>query len=396
VNRKLFALMSTLVALLALVMMPVASPATAQGSATAAPTMAGTMVGTAAKLNDIVTQRSKDYLSDLSLAAPQGKLVDTSKFKKAPPYTIGFVNWSTANSWTVQIVNEVQHEASLYPEIKEFITVSSEGDANKQISQIEDLVARGVDLILLIPVAPEAIVPAVEEATKAGIPIVVFASLVKTDKYVTYLQADELQFGRKQGDWLMQQLKCKGNIIALNGVAGISTSDNRRQGLLDAIKACPDGGTSVKILAEADGSWAYDQGKQAVERMLAAYPQIDGVWSQGGAMTQGAIEAFEAAKRPLVPMTGEDNNGYMLYWQKRLAQGFKGMAASEPTWQSRVALQAGLRILQGIPVSSFYALQVPTIYEADVAKYVRPEYSDAYWTNSLLPKDVADKLYLKK
>jgi len=146
VNRKLFALMSTLVALLALVMMPVASPATAQGSATAAPTMAGTMVGTAAKLNDIVTQRSKDYLSDLSLAAPQGKLVDTSKFKKAPPYTIGFVNWSTANSWTVQIVNEVQHEASLYPEIKEFITVSSEGDANKQISQIEDLVARGVDL----------------------------------------------------------------------------------------------------------------------------------------------------------------------------------------------------------------------------------------------------------
>jgi ribose transport system substrate-binding protein len=344
-------------------------------------------------IDDVVTQRSTDYLSNPELAMPEGDLVDTSQYATEAPWTIGFINWSTANSWTVQIVNEVQHEATLYPEIEEFITVSSEGDANTQISQIEDMVARGVDAILLIPVAPDAIVPAVEEAAAAGIPIVVFASLVNTDAYVTYLQADELQFGRKQGDWLMEELGCEGNIIVLNGVTGISTSDQRRQGLLDAIAACPDGGANVTILAEEDGAWAYDQGKQIVERMLAAYPDIDGVWSQGGAMTQGAIEAFEAAGRPLVPMTGEDNNGFMLDWQERIPDGFKGMAASEPTWQSRVALQAVIRILQGMPVAPFYALQVPTIYEDQVGDYVRPEYSDAYWTNSLLPAEVADELY---
>lgn len=347
------------------------------------------------EIDDVVTRRSTDYLSNPELAVPEGDPVDTSQYATEAPWTIGFINWSTANSWTVQIVNEVQHEATLYPEIGEFITVSSEGDANTQISQIEDMVARGVDAILLIPVAPDAIVPAVEEAAAAGIPIVVFASLVNTDAYVTYLQADELQFGRKQGDWLMEQLECEGNIIVLNGVTGISTSDQRRQGLLDAIAACPDGGANVTILAEEDGAWAYDQGKQIVERMLAAYPDIDGVWSQGGAMTQGAIEAFEAAGRPLVPMTGEDNNGFMLDWQERIPDGFQAMAASEPTWQSRVALQAALRILQGMPVAPFYALQVPTIYADQVADYVRPEYSDAYWTNSLLPEDVADALYLK-
>jgi ribose transport system substrate-binding protein len=346
-------------------------------------------------IDDIVTQRSTDYLTNPDLAVPQGDPVDTSQYKEDAPWTIGFINWSTANSWTVQIVNEVQHEATLYPEIEEFITVSSEGDANTQISQIEDMVARDVDAILLIPVAPDAIVPAVEEATAAGIPIVVFAAQVNTDAYVTYLQADELQFGRKQGDWLMEQLGCEGNLIVLNGVTGISTSDLRRQGLQEAIEACPDGGANVTILAEEDASWAYDQGKQATERMLAAYPEIDGVWSQGGAMTQGAIEAFEAAGRPLVPMTGEDNNGFMLDWQERIPDGFQGMAASEPTWQSRVALQAAVRILEGMPVAPFYELQVPTIYADDVDNYVRPEYSDAYWTNSLLPDDVADALYLK-
>lgn len=343
---------------------------------------------------DIVTLRSIDYLNDTTISVPEGEPVDTSMYAKEGPYTIGFINWSTANSWTVQVVEEVRDEATLYPEIGEFIIVSSEGDADTQISQIEDMIVRGVDALLLIPVSPDAIVPAVEEAADAGIPIVVFGADVNTDVYVTKLLTDPRGFGRAQGDWLMETLNCEGKLIVLNGVTGISTSDERRGGLQDAIEACPDGGAGIEILAEEDAAWAYDQGKLAVERMLAAYPEIDGVWSQGGAMTQGAIDAFDAAGRALVPMTGEDNNGFLLAWQARLDEGFQAMSASEPTWQSRVALQAALRILQGQEVNSFYRLQSPVIFEEDIELYVRPEYSDAYWTNSRLSKEAADALYL--
>lgn len=343
---------------------------------------------------DIVTLHSTDYLNDTTIAVPEGDPVDTSMYAKEGPYTIGFINWSTANSWTVQIVEEVRDEATLYPEIEEFIIVSSESDADTQISQIEDMIVRGVDALLLIPVSPDAIVPAVEEAADAGIPIVVFGADVNTDVYVTKLLTDPRGFGRAQGDWLMEALNCEGKIIVLNGVTGISTSDERRGGLQDAIEACPDGGAGIEILAEEDAAWAYDQGKLAVERMLAAYPEIDGVWSQGGAMTQGAIDAFDAAGRALVPMTGEDNNGFLLAWQARLDEGFQAMSASEPTWQSRVALQAALRILQGQEVSSFYRLLSPVIFEEDIDLYARPEYSDAYWTNSRLSKEAADALYL--
>lgn len=347
----------------------------------------------AQEIEDIVTLRSTDYLSDETLAEPTGEEVDTSMWAKEPPYTIGFINWSTANSWTVQIENELRHEASLYPEIEELIVVSSDGDVNKQITQIEDMISIGVDVLLVIPVAPEPIAPAIELATENGIPVVVFASTSPGDNLTTLL-ADQVQFGRLLGDFLMEELGCEGNLIVLNGLAGISTSDQRRQGLTEAIEACPDGGANVTILAEEDALWAYDQGKLAVERMLAAFPDIDGVWSQGGAMTQGAIDAFEAAGRPLVPMTGEDNNGFMLAWEQRIDDGFRAISASEPTWQSRVALQAGLRILQGLPINSYYRLLVPTITADEIADYVRPEYSDAYWTNSLLPQEVADELYL--
>ncbi|HUN06723.1 MAG TPA: ABC transporter substrate-binding protein [Aggregatilineales bacterium] len=345
---------------------------------------------------DIVTEHSTDYLNDETLAVQEGEEVDTSAYAKEGPYTIGFINWSTANSWTVQIDEEIKHEATLYPEIEELITVSSDGDVNKQITQIEDMISLGVDALLVIPVATEPIIPALELAKEQGIPVVVFASAPPgEDTQVTTLWADQVLFGRLQGDFLMEELGCAGNIIVLNGLAGIATSDLRRQGLQEAIEACPDGGAGVTVLAEEDALWAYDQGKLAVERMLAAFPEIDGVWSQGGAMTQGAIDAFEAAGRPLVPMTGEDNNGFMLAWQERAADGFEAIAASEPTWQSRVALQAALRILQGIPVNSFYRLQVPTITSETLEQYVRPEYSDAYWTNSLLPKEVADEIYME-
>lgn len=347
-----------------------------------------------AQEDDIVSTQSTNYLSDTTIADPIGEMIETLQFQKEPPYTIGFINWSTANSWTVQIVEEVRDEATLYPQIEEFIIVSSEGDADTQISQIEDMIVRGVDALLLIPVSPDAIVPAVEEAADAGIPVVVFAANVNTDVYVTKLLANPVLFGRAGGDWLMNELECQGNIIVLNGVTGISTSDLRRQGLQDAIDACPDGGEGITILAEEDAAWAYDQGRLATERMLAAYPEIDGVWSQGGAMTQGAIDAFEAAGRDLVPMTGEDNNGFLLAWQERLDDGFRAMSASEPTWQSRVALQAALQILQGIPVNSYYELQVPVIFEDSIDQYARPEYSDAYWANSRLSQEAADPLYL--
>jgi ribose transport system substrate-binding protein len=347
------------------------------------------------EMADLVAEHSTDFLADTSLAIPEGEPADTSQYKKEGPYTIGFINWSSANSWTVQLTEEVKHEASKFSQIEEFIAVSADGDSNKQISQIEDMIARGVDALLVVPVSGEVVAPAIEQATQAGIPVIVFATAAATDQYVTYLQADEKQFGRIIGDFLMEQLGCEGNLIVLNGQAGISTSDQRREGLTEAIEACPDGGSKITILAEEDAQWAYDQGKLATERMLAAFPDIDGVWSQGGAMTQGAIEAFEGAGRPLVPMTGEDNNGFMLAWQERIPQDFKSIAASEPTWQSRLALQAALKALQGIPVAPFYSLQVPTITEAEVDQYVRPEYSDAYWTNSLLPKELADELYKK-
>lgn len=320
--------------------------------------------------------------------------VDTSVYKKAGPYKIGFSNISVVNSWRVQMVLELQSEAKRRSgEVKELLITDADGKVDKQIKDIEDLLAKGVDALLVTPASPEALVPVLSKAYKSGIPVIVFNSGLSGDQFTAFVGTDEIEFGYKGGSWLMEQLKCKGNIVALDGIAGNSVSEDRFKGLEKAMKECPDGGTNVKILGRYPADWAYDKGKIAMEKALAAFPQIDGVWSQGGAMTQGAIEAFIAAGRPLVPMTGEDNNGYLKAWKKNIPNGFKGMAASEPTWVSTVALDFALKALGGEKIPHSYMVPVPTIFQEDIDKFLRPEYSDSYWTNSKLSKDLADEKY---
>lgn len=326
-------------------------------------------------------------------AAAQGPMVDTSKFKKAGPYKIGFSNISVVNSWRVQMVRELEYEKTLHSDVSDLYITDAGGDINKQINDVNDLLAKGINALLITPASPDALIPAVKKAMGTGIPVIAFNSALTGDPETAYVGTDEVEFGYVGAKWLMQTLNCKGKIIELDGIAGNSISDDRVKGLQKAISQCPDGGKNIQILGRAPGDWAYDKGKNVTANFLNAFPQIDGVYSQGGAMTQGAIEAFQAAGRPLVPMTGEDNNGFMKAWKALESKGFKGIAASEPTWQSAVALQEALAALNGKPIPQINMIPVPTITNDNLDKYVRTDLSDDYWTNSHLPPDVANKYY---
>ena len=325
-------------------------------------------------------------------AAVAEGMVDTSQYKKDGPYTVGFSNISVGNSWRVQMVRELEYEASLHPEIEELLITDAGDDVNKQIADIEDLLAKGVDALLITPISPEAIVPAVEKALDQNIPVIVFNHALAGNIETAFIGTDEVEFGYVISQWLMDQLGCEGNLIALDGIAGTSISEDRFKGLENAIAECPEP-SKVTILSREPAGWDYATGKLATERALAAYPEIDGVWSQGVAMTQGAMEAFTAAGRPLVPMTGEDNNGFMMLWKELQPEGFKGIAASEPTWVSAEALKLALAALNGEPIEKQAFIPVPTITDETLDEYVRPDLSIDYWTNSKLPPELATEYY---
>ncbi len=314
------------------------------------------------------------------------KSVNTAKWVKKPGWTIGFSNISVVNTWRVQMVKEAEYEASKNPEISKFIVTNAEGNIAKQISDVEDMLAKGIDALIITPASPTALVPVIEKAYKMGIPVILFSTFAKTDKYVVSIQGDEVYFGEASMGWLAKELGGKGNIIALRGIAGNSAEQERWQGVQNVLKKYP----KIKVIGQEFADWAFDKGKMATENLLAAHPVINGVWSSGGAMTQGAVEAFVNANRKLVPMTGEANNGFVKTWLK---YDFPSVAPVYPTWISAEAVKAAVKVLKGEKVYRDYVLRPAPIDQTQAKQVVASDLSDSYWLDSHLPIATIKEIY---
>lgn len=300
---------------------------------------------------------------------------------------IGYDIYYLGNSWSVQLYQEFKWNAeNKFADKVDVTYVESEGDISKQISNIEDLIAQGVDVIITTPNDATALNATLQEARDAGIKVILLCAGVDGDCYDTLITVDDKEFGRVGAQWLVDKLGGKGKIICLNGISGVSVSEQRWEGAKEVFDANP----GIEVLAAEDGKWDYATGKSVTSDLLAAYPEVDGVWSQGGSMTLGAIEAFQAANRDLVPMTGEDNNGLLKKWKEL---GSDGIACAKPTWLSRVALESAVAMMNGETVEKDQINPVQTITTDELDKYVHPDLSDDIWCGTEMPEDVLKQIF---
>ncbi len=306
---------------------------------------------------------------------------------KEPPWTIGVANYSLGNSWRVHMFAELQYAADNDDRIAELVVTNADGNLAKQVSDIEDLMLRGVDALIVTPLSADGIAPVVEDAYDEGLPVVIYNNEIATDKFHSIVWVDEYKFGWLGGKWLDEQLGGEGDIVVLEGIAGTSTSDLRTQGALDAFSP------GVNVLAQQPADWAYDKGKAAMEDFITAYPEIDGVYSQGGAMSQGVIEALQAAGMPLVPITGEGYNGFLKTWTNNLDNGFSSIGPDEPTWQSVEALEQAIACLEGETIQKWHEIDLPIITDENVGEYVFPTCPDGVWANTKMDDATIDELY---
>ena len=172
----------------------------------------------------------------------------------------------------------------------------------------------------------------------------------------------------------------------LNGISGFTSNTLRYEGAMSVFDQNPD----IEILTAEDAGWDYAQAKTVTTDLLATYPEIDGVWSQGGAMTLGAIDSFNAAKRDLVPMTGEDNNGYL---KACINNDMEGIAVSKPTWLSRVAIENAIKLMNGEEVKKDDIYPVLTITTEEMPDYVHMDLSDDVWCGTELPESVLKEVF---
>lgn len=316
----------------------------------------------------------------------------TGDESSAGGYIIGFSNFGVGNSWRVQMEAEFKARADQLVDdgvIKEYYMTDSDGDVSKQIADMRDLIDKGCDAIIVTAASPDELSPVCEEAMEAGIVVISFDNYVTTDNITAKVGIDEVEFGKHGAQWLADKLGGKGNIIILNGIAGTGVDAMRNQGAMSVFTEYPD----IKIIGETYAGWDYDQAKPVMEGYLAEYPEIDGVWSQGGAMTQAALDAFTAAKRPLVPMSGEANNGLLKAWKENIANGFDSIAPCSPTSMSADALDTAIKALDGKIVLLNTVISLPVITGDTLDDYVRMDLPDSFWNYTILTSEQIDAIY---
>ena len=262
------------------------------------------------------------------------------------------------------------------------------GKEDKQVADINDLLAKKPDALIVTPMGPSVKAP-IERAAAMGIPVVVCTGVVDSTAPIATVDRDNRLNGALSAEWIAEKIGKKGNIVMMSGIAGVPTAETRKKAAEEVFAKYPD----IKILDSQYANWSPTDGKKVAESMITKFgSKIQAIWSDSGIQDIGAIQAFLAAKLPIPPMTAEPVNAFL---KLAKANNVEFAAIGYPPSHSAFCLDTAVAALKGEPVTSFVNVAVPLFTNADIDKWVQPACSDDLWLPADgIPADVLKKLKL--
>jgi galactofuranose transport system substrate-binding protein len=213
--------------------------------------------------------------------------------KKKGAAVVGFSQMEHSNPWRVAETASMKGEAA--KEHFDIVVTDAQGQTAKQVSDVEDLIARRVKAIFLAPREYEGLAAALQSARSAHIPVILIdreAAGKPGEDYVTFIASDFIEQGRRAGEWLVLQTGGKAGIVELTGTPGSSVARDRAAGFASAIKAHP----GMKVLVSQTGDFTRAGGQKVMENILQAKGrQVTAVYAHNDEMALGAIQALKAA-----------------------------------------------------------------------------------------------------
>ena len=222
------------------------------------------------------------------LPLPEGPIAINGKTEEI---TIGFSQTGFNHPWRIAMLEALQAEACRHSNIK-LIVLDGNVDVAKQSNDVRDLLARGVNAVLLSPVESAALVPAARAVMKANLPLVVMDRDVPTDKTL-FIGQSNVTMAEKVAQKMADDLKGKGNIVVITGLKGSSPAVDRDKGMKNVLANYPD----IKVLGVGDGQWIREPSVPIMEDFLTAYPDINAVFAHAEESSWGAQLAIARANR---------------------------------------------------------------------------------------------------
>ena len=211
---------------------------------------------------------------------------------------IGVVISTQDNPFFVNLKDGIVKESQKFG--YDVVVLDSQNDPSKELSNVEDLLVKGVDVLLINPTDWDAVISSVRAANRAKVPVVTLDRGANGGKVVSHVASDNVAGGKLAGEYLIEKLNGKGNIIELEGIPGTTAARDRGQGFEDAVKG------KLNIVAKQSADFDRTKGLNVTENLLQAYPDVQGIFAQNDEMALGALKAAEAAGKKDLLIVGFD------------------------------------------------------------------------------------------
>ncbi len=273
--------------------------------------------------------------------------VDTTKWAKKGPYKIAALTQGPINAWGSMYDAELKAAAKKDSDISDLQVFPSMGSAEKQVQNLESLTQQKPDAVIVTPMNVAALSASMTRLQSAGVPVVLCQARSDGAGWVTEVSQPLYPNNFDAAVHLAQMIGGKGNVVILNGAAGVDMADIAKTAVHDALAAYPD----IHIVGEGAGNWSTADSKKLAAGWIASGKKIDGVISPGMEMGLGAMQAFLDAGKPLPKIAGTGAmNGFNRlaldnhadFWSKAFTPG----VASD-------CLDTTLKVLRGEKVTKF-------------------------------------------
>lgn len=308
------------------------------------------------------------------------KVKESDELKPLSELEIGFSISTLTTEFFVAFYEGIEREAEALG--VNIIYQNADGDPAKQLDQVEQLIARGVDAIILSPIDTNGIIPAVKKANEAGIPLVAFDRTATEGEVASFVRSDNNEMAEAAAQWLADQLKerygeYKGNIVNLQGLMTSTPGQERDEGFQKVMEQYPD----INVIATQPADFRQDKGFDQMLSIIQANQgvKIDGVFGANDENVLGALRAikqqdlfYPVGDPDHIFLTGIDGSAQAL---EAIQNGEMDITASQhPIQSAEATVQLAVELIYGMETPTdirwpFKIISIDNIDSKEVNEY---------------------------
>lgn len=315
-------------------------------------------------------------------------LLDTQRYRKEAPWKLGRSGRGDTTAWMVMFSAHIEYgvKEKHRQRFADYLCTSANWDPNKQIEDIKILLKAGIDLLLIDPMDHAVVRAGVEEAMRAGVPVILASTRVQSEQYVTWVTLDEEERGAACAEWLCRRIP-GGRIIVMPSIPAAGDSNAWLRGVRRRLDAQPTL-QEVKVLP---CPWLAAEASKAMAALLDKSTAVDGVIVNNGVLGQGVVQAFVDRGGEIPPIAGGDDwNGWLRTAREHHVR-FLGLSGGANLGLRCVDLAT--QVLSGEPVPGYVEFPYEVFDESALARYYRPDLSDHYWAINDLPDAWIERMF---